>query len=202
MKNKIAINHISNVDNVLANIINTIELPIIETANNVFHDLIGCIIEQQIHYRSSKKIFQKMLEASSLEILTPLNFNQFEERGLSKYKLSISKFETLMKVLEFWSIHPDMKWQQLTDDEISKKLSTIKGIGNWTIEMILLYTLERPNVFPVDDYHLKQIMVSLYNLNPNVKLKSQMIEIAHHWGEHKSIAVKYLLSWKSFNQKR
>lgn len=68
--------------------------------------------------------------------------------------------------------------------------------------MILLYTLNRQNVFPVDDFHLKEIMVSLYDLNPKLKLKSQMIEIAEHWGEHKAISVKYLLAWKSFIKKR
>jgi DNA-3-methyladenine glycosylase II len=197
-----AIKHISEVDNVLKNIIDTIELEKIECTNNVFHDLVSCVIEQQIHCRSTKKIFQKMLDAYKIKLVTPSNFSQFEERGIAGYKLSISKYETLMKVLDFWAIHPDLNWQQLTDEEISYKLSEIKGIGGWTIDMILLYTLQRPNVFPVDDFHLKEIMVSLYKLNPTLKLKSQMLEITEHWGEHKSIAVKYLLAWKSFSKKR
>ena len=62
--------------------------------------------------------------------------------------------------------------------------------------MILLYTLERTSVFPVDDFHLKEIMVSLYQLNPKSKLKSQMLDVAEPWGNHKSIAIKYLLAWK------
>ena len=67
--------------------------------------------------------------------------------------------------------------------------------------MILLYTLQRPNVFPYDDFHLKQIMTSLYGLNPSVKLKAQMIAIADEWGENKSLAVRYLLAWKESNKR-
>lgn len=96
----IAIKHISNVNNILSNIVNSIELPVIENTYNVYHDLIGCIIEQQIHYRSTKKVFEKMLIAADLKIVTPLNFNQFEEKGILGYKLSLSKHETLMRVLD------------------------------------------------------------------------------------------------------
>ena len=63
--------------------------------------------------------------------------------------------------------------------------------------MILLYTLQGPNVFPFDNFHLKEIMVKLYELNPNVKLKAQMIEISNGWDNHKSLAVRYLLAWKT-----
>lgn len=202
MTSDIAIIHISKVDPILSNIINAIELPEIVTTHNVFYDLISCIIEQQIHYRSTKKIFQKMLVASNLEIVTPLNFYQFEEKGIADYKLSLSKYETLNRILDFWNVHPDLQWQQLSDEEIRNKLAEIKGIGSWTIDMILLYTLERTSVFPVDDFHLKEIMVSLYQLDPKSKLKSQMLDVAEPWGNHKSIAIKYLLAWKSFNKKR
>jgi DNA-3-methyladenine glycosylase II len=75
-------------------------------------------------------------------------------------------------------------------------LSGIKGIGKWTIDMILLYTLERPNIFPSDDFHLKQIMTSLYHLHPKAKLRAQMLKVAEQWGNQKSLATLYLLAWK------
>jgi DNA-3-methyladenine glycosylase II len=62
--------------------------------------------------------------------------------------------------------------------------------------MILLYTLQRPNIFPYDDYHVKAIMVKRYGLNPNVKLKAQMLAVAENWGRQKSLAVLYLLESK------
>jgi DNA-3-methyladenine glycosylase II len=66
--------------------------------------------------------------------------------------------------------------------------------------MILLYTLKRPDIFPSDDFHLKQIMVSVYQLDPKVKLKSQMLSISKKWGNARSLAVLCLLEWKKRNK--
>ena len=90
----------------------------------------------------------------------------------------------------------------MNDAEVVAHLSSIKGIGKWTIDMILLYTLQRPNVFPYDDFHVKEIMVKRYGLNPNSRLKAQMLDISEAWGTHKSLAVKYLLAWKDYNKKK
>ena len=142
-----------------------------------------------------------MLNTAALEILTPENFPQFEEKSFSSIKLSIGKYETVLRITEFWNENK-IVWQELNDEEVISTLSSIKGIGKWTIDMILLYTLQRPNVFPYDDFHLKEIMVKLYGLDPNVKLKSQMINISNVWGEHKSLAIRYLLDWKEYNRKK
>jgi DNA-3-methyladenine glycosylase II len=187
-------------DAILGKIINIIPEPCIKSTNEVFHDLMSCLLEQQIHYRSTKKIFQKMLDAASLKILTIDNFRQFEEKGISTVKLSMAKYETVARIIEFWEKNK-INWQLLNDNEVTEKLSSVKGIGKWTIDMILLYTLQRPCVFPYDDFHLKQIMISLYGLNPNSKLKAQMIDISNDWGGYKSPAVKYLLAWKEYNKK-
>ncbi len=192
---------LSEADPILNNIIATLELPTIETTNDVFHDLMSCILEQQIHYRSTKKIFQKMLQSANIERLTLDNFSEFEKTAFANSKLAISKFETVERIIDFFNANK-INWALLSDAEVMEKLSSIKGIGKWTIDMILLYTLARPDVFPFDDFHLKEIMVKLYGLNPNVKLKAQMRDISEAWGEHKSLTVKYLLAWKEFNKKK
>ena len=161
----------------------------------------SCILEQQIHYRSTKRIFQKMLERADLQILTLKNFEQFEQKGFANVKLSESKYETILRTLDFFKDN-QIKWQVLNDSEVIAHLSSIKGIGKWTIDMILLYTLNRPNVFPYDDFHVKEIMVKLYGLDLNSRLKAQMLEVSNAWGEHKSLAVKYLLTWKDYNKKK
>lgn len=188
-------------DPVLAKIIHSIPEPEHESTRDVFFDLMSCILEQQIHYRSSKKIFQKMLAAAQLTTLSPENFAQFEEKAFATAKLSMGKYETLGYILTFWQ-QQKTDWQALSDEEVRAQLGSIKGIGAWTIDMILLYTLERPNVFPADDFHLKEIMVKLYGLNPESKLKAQMLDIAKDWGENRSLAVRYLLAWKEFNKKK
>ena len=188
-------------DPILAKIIETIPEPIIESTNDVFFDLMSCILEQQIHYRSTKRIFQKMLDAANLTTLTLGNFAVFEQKALPNAKLATTKLETVLAVITFFQENK-INWMLLTDSEVAAKLSSIKGIGKWTIDMILLYTLQRPNVFPYDDFHVKEIMVKLYGLDPNSRLKAQMLDISEAWGEHKSLAVKYLLAWKECNKKK
>ena len=187
-------------DPILEKIIATIPEPKTESTNDVFFDLMSCILEQQIHYRSTKRVFQKMLERADLQTLTLDNFSIFEEKAFVNTKFSSSKYETILATLDFFNTNK-IEWQTLSDAEISAQLSSIKGIGKWTIDMILLYTLQRPDVFPYDDFHLKEIMVKGYNLDPDVKLKAQMIDISNDWGEHKSLAVRYLLDWKTFLKK-
>ncbi len=190
---------LSKSDLILEKIILQIPNPQIETTNDIFHDLMSCIIEQQIHYRSTKRIFAKALERASINHLTIDNFHLIEKHSLSHMKLAIGKFETMMSFIEYW--HNNTKdFNTLSDEEVITELSSIKGIGKWTIDMILLYTLNRPNVFPYDDFHLKQIMVTLYGLNEKVKLKAQMLAISENWGEQKSLAVLYLLAHKQYSK--
>lgn len=182
-------------DSILERIILQIPKPVIESTKDVFHDIMSCIIEQQIHYRSTKRIFAKALERASIDHLSIDNFHLIEKHSLSQIKLAISKYETMMSFCEYWN-NNTKDFNMLSDQEVATELSSIKGIGKWTIDMILLYTLKRANVFPYYDFHLKQIMISLYGLNEKVKLKAQMLAIAENWGEQKSLAVLYLLAYK------
>lgn len=186
-------------DPILENIILQVAKPVIISTKDVFHDLMSCVLEQQIHYRSTKKIFQKMLNLANLERLSVDNFQVFEEKSFGNVKLAMGKYKTIVSILKFWEVN-NIHWPSLSDEEIISKLSSIKGIGKWTIDMILLYTLERPNIFPYDDFHLKQIMVSLYGLDEKVRLKAQMLEISEKWENQKSLAVLYLLEWKQYNK--
>ncbi|MGD1843586.1 MAG: DNA-3-methyladenine glycosylase family protein [Thermonemataceae bacterium] len=184
--------HLSTQDEVMKMVIETVAFPQVVSTRNVFHDLMSCIVEQQIHYRSTKKLFEKLLGAVNLSLLTPTNFPTFEE-ALKEVKLSTRKYETIHNTLHFFQENePD--WTTMDDAAVHNQLTGIKGIGGWTADMILLYTLERPNVCPYDDYHLKQITQDLYALK-DVK-KTTLKNLTKKWLPYQSFAVKYLLAWK------
>lgn len=182
-------------DPIIEQIRQQLAVPHISSTKDVFHDVLSCIVEQQIHYRSTKRIFAKALERSGLERVSLETFAIFEKHGLSQLQLSLSKLKTLMAFIDFWR-NNTQDFSLLSDEEVKRALSGIKGIGTWTIDMILLFTLQRPNVFPVDDFHVKQIMISLYQLHPTQKLKANMLAIAEQWDHEKSLATLYLLDWK------
>jgi DNA-3-methyladenine glycosylase II len=182
-------------DPVLHRVVAEVEHPVIASTRDVFHDVMSCIIEQQIHYRSTKKTFQKALEQAGIGHLSMERFHLLEEHAFPHMKLSAAKYATMMAFMEYWSTRK-VDLHALSDQEVVAELSSIPGIGRWTIDMVLLYTLQRPDVFPADDFHLKQVMTSLYGLNPVSRLRSQMLEVAAQWGGQRSLAVLYLLEWK------
>ena len=175
-------------------------IPVIESTQSVFHDLMSCIIEQQIHYRSTKGQFKKLLDKAGLSNLTPANIDQFTP-VLSQTKLSQRKHDTLAQTIDFFQTN-QIDWPSLADDEVRHTLAALKGIGDWTIDMILLYTLSRPDVFPAGDYHLKKMMSSLYNLNEDATLKSHMTAIAESWRPYRSHAVLKLFAWKEWQKQQ
>ncbi|MEM6967369.1 MAG: hypothetical protein AAF573_21575, partial [Bacteroidota bacterium] len=91
-------------------------------------------------------------------------------------------------------------WKKQSDEDVRKHLGQIKGVGTWTVDMILLYTLERENIFPADDYHIKQMMTQRYAIDTSSRVKAQMKAIAEPWSPYQSIATKYLLAWKAFQK--
>ncbi len=195
--NELISHHLASNDVILAEIIDTISLPETDRTGDVFHDLMSCIIEQQIHYRSTKKTFQKLLAAADIDRLTVANFSILEEKALPKVKLSTQKYETLVRILAFFQAN-DLDWEAMEDKEVRTQLSTIKGVGPWTIEMILLYTLGRPDIFPADDYHLKQFLVGLYEVDTSSRVKAKLKAIGARWSPYQSTGVRYILAWKAF----
>jgi DNA-3-methyladenine glycosylase II len=195
--NKDISHYLTGKDEFLKQVIETIPAPDIISTKNVFHDLMSCILEQQIHYRSTKKTFHRMLLAADLTTLTPTNFEQFEEKGLRDKKLSSQKYETLEQVIDFFENNTPA-WELLPDEEVRTILINLKGISNWTADMILMYTLERDNILPLDDYHLKQLMKSLYK----VEGKKAIRAVGEHWTPYQAWAVKYLFAWKEFHKKQ
>ena len=185
--------YLSKKDQRLKEIIEQIDLPEINPTGNLFHDLMSCILEQQIQYRSTKKTFARLLDKAGLEELSLENFEVFEEKALDGFKMSMNKVETLGRVLDFFQ-KEEPNWEKLEEREIRKMLSGIKGIGPWTQDMLLIYSLGRKDIFPAQDYHLKLVMSSVYGIESKV---SQMKAIAAEWIPYRSIGVRYLLAWKA-----
>ena len=83
------------------------------------------------------------------------------------------------------------------DDEIIKFLTQIKGVGKWTVQMILMFSMDRPDVFPVDDLGIQNKMKAIYQLSDDKKeLKQQMIIVSEKWRPYRTLASKHLWNYK------
>ncbi|MEM9930972.1 MAG: hypothetical protein AAF840_14215 [Bacteroidota bacterium] len=87
------------------------------------------------------------------------------------------------------------QWEQLTDEDIKQRLTSIKGIGSQTADLILLYSLGRPSIFLAGDYHLKQVIEQLY-LEEGDTLKDMLQTLPQKWAPYQSTGSLLLLAWK------
>jgi DNA-3-methyladenine glycosylase II len=86
----------------------------------------------------------------------------------------------------------------MENDEVIELLTQIKGVGKWTVEMILMFTLGREDVFAIDDLGLKQSVIKLYNLKEIDKkeLQKRIEKISLKWSPYRTYACRYLWNWK------
>jgi DNA-3-methyladenine glycosylase II len=83
------------------------------------------------------------------------------------------------------------------DEDIIQFLTRIEGVGRWTVEMLLIFSLRRQDVFPVDDLGIRRSMVRLFGLQETGReLKNRMIQLAEPWRPWRTTASLYLWRWK------
>jgi DNA-3-methyladenine glycosylase II len=89
------------------------------------------------------------------------------------------------------------KLGKMTNEEVIGYLTAIKGVGRWTVEMLLMFVLGREDVFAVDDIGIQNAMVRHYALNRSHKrFKKQILKISEQWSPYRTYACLYLWRWK------
>ncbi|WP_422106515.1 DNA-3-methyladenine glycosylase family protein [Winogradskyella sp.] len=190
-----AIQHLRKVDPHLNKITSRISIPTLQWSGDVFEDLVSCILDMQIRYRGKAMRYKRLKELINGERITHYNLFSIREEGFKFINMSSQKYNALMNLCSYWEAHKLEKtsWQDLSDTDVRELLINIKGIGNWTIDMILLFTLQRENIVPLDDFHLKKAVKTIYNIQDDQNLKEEMQYLAEDWAPYGSVAVLYLL---------
>ena len=168
--------------------------------NKVYLRLCASILSQQLSTRVAKVLYQRFLdlydgkEPSAKQILnTPAT--AFRNIGFSNAKASyvhnVCRFFIENKIT-------DARLYKMSNEEVLKLLTQIKGVGKWTVEMILMFTLGREDIFAMDDLGLQQSMIKLYKLKETDKklLRQKMEKISKKWSPYRTYACRYLWQWK------
>ena len=183
-------------DPVLYEAISELDIEIRPELNiDIYESLLNSIVSQQLSIKVVRIIWKRFTDLfvdgypDANQLLT------IDHRIMRKVGLSNSKANYLKNVAEF-KLRNDMSFeylQAMTDQEIIDYLTQIKGVGKWTVQMILMFPMDRPNVFPVDDLGIQNVMKELYGLDMERKeLRQRLIEIADGWHPYKSLASKYI----------
>lgn len=166
--------------------------PYTETDWSEFERLCISIINQQLSTASAAAVRERVFVLLDHEV-TPeavLSANESELRGAG---LSRSKVEYIRNAAEAF-LKDDLTREGLadhSDEEVIERLTEIKGIGEWTARMYLLFVLERPDVLPLGDLAVRKGIQQLYG-NGTELSRDEMREIAERWRPHRSTATRYI----------
>jgi DNA-3-methyladenine glycosylase II len=182
-------------DRVLGRLIQ-LQRPIsIEPRGDYFYSLCRSIISQQLSVASAAAIFDRLQTATDLnpQAIVQLSDEEFRSIGLSRQKTAYIKdlaghFVNNPKVYEHL--------YKLTDEAVVEELTKVKGVGVWTAEMFLMFTLSRIDVFAPDDVGLQRAMKTLYGWD-QLPQRTELIEFAERWRPYRTIACRHL--WKSLH---
>lgn len=164
----------------------------------LFPTLIQGIIAQQLPPEISNNIFKEIAaKAPNIDPETILGLSDtfFENQGLSLQKTTYLK--NFAQMIIDGAITID-KFDEMTDSEIKKQLLTVKGLGQWTIEMTLLLALCRPDIAPAADHIFAKELKELFSLD-KIPKRGQINTLTKHWQPWRSLAVWYL--WQNSDSK-
>lgn len=168
----------------------------------VFDDLIRSIVSQQLSTSAAKTIYDRflLLFENVASVRTDLLSKSVED--LRSVGLSYQKANYVRNVAEHFqdnNLH-EVEWSNLSDEDIIQELTKIKGVGKWTVEMILIFSLQRPDVFPIDDLVVRNNMIRLYDVTGTTKeVYQKLTAIAEAWRPYRSYASRYLWAAKDSN---
>ena len=188
------INQLSSIDPILKHHFSEFDIPKLKIENNYFLSLCRSIIYQQISGKAAKTIsdrflalFRSGINIQPTEVLD-IDINSLYSVGLSRQKASYMK--NIAEAFESKLIN-DENFLMMNDEDILKELTMIKGVGRWTAEMFLIFTLRRSDVFPVTDLGVQKGFQILYSLDelPNI---DHMNKKAEKWEPYRTIVTLYL----------
>jgi DNA-3-methyladenine glycosylase II len=162
--------------------------------------IMASIISQQLSTKVAKVIFNRFLNLYKGKEPRPQQVLDTPDETLRGIGLSNAKVSYVKNVAQFCIDHKitDKKLLAMENEAIIELLVQIKGIGRWSVEMLLMFTLGREDVFAVDDLGIQQAMIRLYNLDPEDKkgMKEKMIKLSQKWSPYRTYACLHLWRWK------
>lgn len=186
-------------DKKLAKIL-TEPLPGLQIRQNIPLRLMASIMSQQLSTKVAKVIYKRFLEIYNGEEPQPKQVIDMAFETLRGIGLSNAKVNYVQNVARFCIEHDinDTKLLEMSNEEIIELLTQIKGVGKWTVEMLLMFTLGREDVFAVDDLGIQQAMIKTYTLPAYDKktLKEKMLKLSAKWKPYRTYACLHLWRWK------
>ena len=187
-------------DKKLAKLINASGPIELKFHKNICLRLCASIMSQQLSTKVAKVIYNRFIELYKGKEPSPKQIAATPFDKLRAIGLSNAKTHYVLNVAQFAIEHQvsDQKLKTMSDEEIIELLTQIKGVGRWTVEMLLMFTLGREDLFSADDYGIQSAMKKLYKLDDSNKkeFRLKLLKISKKWAPFRTYACIYLWQWK------
>lgn len=193
---KKAVAHLKSCDPVLGALIEKIGPSRIRYRPATFDALVHSIVNQQLSGKAAATIYGRLQDALAPKEVEPRGILRLGAEGLRKLGISKQKSSYLLDLSEK-TRRKEVDFDalpKLPDADVLEKLTAIKGIGEWTVHMFLMFALRRPDVLPVGDLGIQNAIQKVYGLEARPKPK-EVAELGAKWRPHASYAAWYL--WRS-----
>jgi DNA-3-methyladenine glycosylase II len=167
---------------------------------NICTYLCASIMSQQLSTKVAKVIHSRFIDLYGGKEPTPRQIIDTPHEKLRSIGLSNAKANYVKNVaqfeLEFGMDHK--KLNKMENEEIIIYLTQIKGVGRWTVEMLLMFALGREDVFAIDDWGVQNAMIHLYKLDrtDKKKFREDLLRISKKWSPYRTYACVHLWRWK------
>lgn len=164
-------------------------------SRGLFGDLVSAIISQQVSTAAARTIHGRLRQRFDDDHISMHGLRDMTAEELRACGISRQKSGYLRNIAEHFieGDRTESDYVKLSDEAIIKDLTEIKGVGVWTVQMILMTTFNRPDVFPTGDLGIQNVMIDLYDLKHSGKeLHRRMEEIAVPWRPYRSYACLYM----------
>jgi DNA-3-methyladenine glycosylase II len=159
----------------------------LDPAGDMFRRLVVSVLRQQVSMASAEATRERLFETIDV---TPQNVLAVDPETLKECGLSRQKTDYIRNIAAAFDDEYDRAYfEELDDEAVIEELTTIKGVGEWTARMQLLFALGRPDVFPVGDLGVRKGMRALFG---EKMTREEMVTEAERWAPYRSYATLYL----------
>lgn len=168
--------------------------------SNVPLRLMASIMSQQLNTKVAEVIYQRFIALYKNKEPSPKQVMDTPVEILRSIGLSLQKATYIHNVAAYFIENKltDTQLKKMDNETIIATLTSIKGVGQWTTEMLLMFTLGREDVFPLDDLGIQQGICELYKINMDNKkeMKQKMDKVAEKWKPYRTYACLHIWRWK------
>ena len=187
-------------DKKLKKLITTGEPHSLKKRKNICNYLCASIMSQQLSTKVATVIHNRFLALYGGKEPTPQQILDTPSETLRGIGLSNAKVSYVKNVAQF-ELDNGMdakKLHKMSNDEVIEYLTAIKGVGRWTVEMLLMFALGREDVFAVDDLGIQNAMIRLYKIDnkDKKKFREDLVKISSKWSPYRTYACLHLWRWK------